>query len=332
MTVYSVIVISKVRKRMQFVSSHTPNGIGYQYTNVAPPWEESPATPVFFQHGIGDNRNTWAGWLPATLAERPAIGMDLRGHGTSIGADTADVSVERIGQDVIGVLDELGIGKVHYAGSSFGGMLGYYLAATAPERFLTITTHSAPYRGDWVNNLDRWKEILRTEGSSPWSEEVIAGFFTESFQVQEPAFIEWMKNAQHSLDPETAIAYFSVTQQTNLEPLLSNIHCPVLNLVGGSPIVDPRNADGLRSFVKQLENIKIPGSLHGIAMSHWRECSAAALEFMARWEPTLLNANNAEGRDSENLRDHGRKADREEASLCSAGASSPLLGSNTETV
>jgi len=43
-------------------------------------------------------------------------------------------SMERFGKDVLAILDDLNIEKVHWCGLSMGGMVGQWLGANAPER------------------------------------------------------------------------------------------------------------------------------------------------------------------------------------------------------
>ncbi|MFF6772829.1 alpha/beta fold hydrolase [Streptomyces sp. NPDC012637] len=45
-----------------------------------------------------------------------------------------------MGQDAVGVLDHLGIARVHLVGRSMGGMIAQTIAATAPERVLSLTS------------------------------------------------------------------------------------------------------------------------------------------------------------------------------------------------
>ena len=62
------------------------------------------------------------------------IRYDRRGHGKS-GVPPGPYSMERFGRDVLAILDDLNIEKVHWCGLSMGGMVGQWLGANAPERF-----------------------------------------------------------------------------------------------------------------------------------------------------------------------------------------------------
>ena len=60
--------------------------------------------------------------------------------------------MERFGRDVLAILDDLNIEKVHWCGLSMGGMVGQWLGANAPERFgKIILANTACYYPDPTN-------------------------------------------------------------------------------------------------------------------------------------------------------------------------------------
>ena len=61
------------------------------------------------------------------------VRYDRRGHGKS-GAPKGPYTMERLGRDVLAVLDGLGIKKINWCGLSMGGMVGQWLGANAPDR------------------------------------------------------------------------------------------------------------------------------------------------------------------------------------------------------
>ncbi|MFX0077870.1 MAG: alpha/beta fold hydrolase [Candidatus Hermodarchaeota archaeon] len=65
--------------------------------------------------------------------------VDLRGHGSSEQPEEpAMYSYDFMVEDIVKVLDELDIDKVHVAGFSFGGWFVYGLAEAIPERLLSM--------------------------------------------------------------------------------------------------------------------------------------------------------------------------------------------------
>lgn len=101
------------------------------------------APPVLFVHGNGPNCRQFAPQF-STLADRyRLIAPSLRGHGGSDRPETPtieDFSIARLAADVVAVLDHLEVGRAHLVGNSLGGLIGFELATTRPDRLTTLTT------------------------------------------------------------------------------------------------------------------------------------------------------------------------------------------------
>lgn len=97
-------------------------------------------------HGLAANLSLWYfGYAPG-LADRFHITMvDLRGHGRS-GMPKAGYAAERIAEDIIDLLDALGIEKAHLIGHSFGGAVLAHLASRHPERVCSLTLIDTRFR------------------------------------------------------------------------------------------------------------------------------------------------------------------------------------------
>jgi pimeloyl-ACP methyl ester carboxylesterase len=70
--------------------------------------------------------------------------MDLRGHGRSENKAT-QLTADQMVEDIIGLLDFLGIDAVHVAGYSLGGYLGLLLALHQPRRVTTLLLHATKF-------------------------------------------------------------------------------------------------------------------------------------------------------------------------------------------
>lgn len=99
-------------------------------------------------HGFPQNGRMWAGVLPALhAAGLRTIVPDQRGY--SPGARPAQASAYRVRElaaDVTALLDALAVaGPVHLIGHDWGALVGWHLAAHAPERVRTWTALSVPH-------------------------------------------------------------------------------------------------------------------------------------------------------------------------------------------
>ena len=95
--------------------------------------------PVVLVHGYGGDKNSWL-FVQQPLAEegRRAIALDLPGHGAST-KDVGDGSLQTLTETVTGVLDALGIGRVHLVGHSLGGAVVAAVAKAAPGKVASLT-------------------------------------------------------------------------------------------------------------------------------------------------------------------------------------------------
>jgi 2-succinyl-6-hydroxy-2,4-cyclohexadiene-1-carboxylate synthase len=71
------------------------------------------------------------------------IAPDLPGHGASLRLPPGSYTIEGAARAVIGVLDEIGVGRATLAGYSMGGRLALYLALRHPERGSRLFLESA---------------------------------------------------------------------------------------------------------------------------------------------------------------------------------------------
>jgi pimeloyl-ACP methyl ester carboxylesterase len=91
-----------------------------------------PADPEFVVlHGAGLNAHSFD---PALLAlDRPALSLDLPGHGRSDWRADADYRPERLAADIVTALDRLAGGPVALLGHSLGGLTAALVANARPR-------------------------------------------------------------------------------------------------------------------------------------------------------------------------------------------------------
>ncbi|MEO6699998.1 MAG: alpha/beta fold hydrolase [Jatrophihabitantaceae bacterium] len=83
-------------------------------------------------HALGEQATSWDDVRAALDQQYRVLALDLRGHGASDWP--GEYSFELMYQDVLGVLDELGLGQVSLVGHSMGGSVAYLIAQRHPDR------------------------------------------------------------------------------------------------------------------------------------------------------------------------------------------------------
>lgn len=95
---------------------------------------------VLCLHGWPQHWYEWRHLLPALADHHRVIAMDLRGFGWS-DAPRDGYEKENLADDVLAVLDELGLERVKLVGHDWGGWIGFLLCLREPqrvERFLAL--------------------------------------------------------------------------------------------------------------------------------------------------------------------------------------------------
>ena len=101
---------------------------------------EGRGEPLVIHHGFTSSIETvrLLGYSDSLKESHQVILIDARGHGVSDKPHTPEsYGLQTAVNDVLAVLDELGIPKAHFFGYSMGGVIGFAVANFAPERLLS---------------------------------------------------------------------------------------------------------------------------------------------------------------------------------------------------
>ena len=95
--------------------------------------DDAPALVLL--NSVGSTTEMWTPVVGALAEQFRVIRIDHRGHGDSPPSPPGTpCTLADLGADVLAVLDELGLERVHLAGLSLGGMTGMWLAIHHPDR------------------------------------------------------------------------------------------------------------------------------------------------------------------------------------------------------
>ena len=97
-------------------------------------WDGPEGAPVLvLSHSVGLSMALWEPQMEVFSRDFRVLRYDHRGHGGSP-VPPGPYRIEDLGQDLVRLLDRLGLERVAFCGLSLGGMVGMWLAANAPER------------------------------------------------------------------------------------------------------------------------------------------------------------------------------------------------------
>ncbi|MCZ7532397.1 MAG: alpha/beta hydrolase [Acidimicrobiia bacterium] len=105
--------------------------------------------PIVLIHGFPELAYSWRHIVPVLAdAGYRAISYDRRGIGQSDAPDAIDAySLAHQVDDVIGILDRLGIEQAALIGHDWGSIIAYATALRHPDRISHVVSLNVPYRG-----------------------------------------------------------------------------------------------------------------------------------------------------------------------------------------
>ncbi len=128
------------------------------------------AEPLILSAGLGGSCAYWSPNLDALAERYRVIAYDHRGTGRSERALPERESVERMADDVLALMDGLGIERAHFLGHAAGAAIGLVLALRAPERLGGLVLVNGWSRPDphFLRCFEIRLMLLRSGGPRAW--------------------------------------------------------------------------------------------------------------------------------------------------------------------
>lgn len=196
---------------------------------------------IMLSNSLGATMQMWEPQMAALTKLYRVVRYDRRGHGKS-GVPAGPYSMERFGKDVLAILDDLNIERVHWCGLSMGGMVGQWLGANAPERIdRMILANTSCYYPDPTNWLNRIKAVS-DGGIAAIADAVIAAWLTEDYRDREPKIAARMKAMLMATPVQGYVACCEALSRLDQRDLLPQIKTPTLVIAGRHDMATPVEA------------------------------------------------------------------------------------------
>jgi 3-oxoadipate enol-lactonase len=240
---------------------------------------QADAPVVVLSNSLGATRAMWDPQVPA-LAERfRVVTYDTRGHGESP-APAGPYGLDDLVDDVVALLDALGVRRAHVAGLSLGGMTALRLAAREPDRVAGLAVLCSSARTDPQGFLDR-AALARAEGTASFAPAVVSRWLTPPFAARHPDLVARLEAMVAGADDEGYAACAEVVGGIDLRADLARITAPTLVVSGAEdPALPPEHqqqiADGVAgaelltvSPGAHLANLEQPQQVTGALLAHF---------------------------------------------------------------
>lgn len=211
----------------------TLNGVSHHYRI-----EGSENSPVLtLAHAQGFTLDSWAAQIAHFSDRYRVLAPDLRGHG---GTDMAGkpYRIEDIAQDIVALLDALGIERTHYAGASLGGMAGFALAQDHAERLRSVAfvTTQGILPQVSIDGQRAATAVMRKDGADARVDAVLERYLRKGYREDEPERYAELRR-QFTTNPvegyaEAGDAIFAM----NFDDRIGEIDLPTMVIAGSDDI------------------------------------------------------------------------------------------------
>lgn len=261
--------------------------IHYDLADYTTPWRETPAETFLLYHGYARNMLFWAPWVPLLAVDYRVLWFDARGCGetTKPPAGTR-MSFGQLADDAVGLMDKLGIERVHWVGESSGGIVGMTAALEHPHRLSTLTLCDTPFKRS--SNIAATYTLGEASRAAAFDKYGVGGWCRQTLSYRldttkaSTALREWYIEQMDRTPKHVAVAMDAAVAEGDLWPRLPEIRVPTLILAGEkSPIAQEAEMKAMQQRMPAAKLVAFPGYGHGVNLLAPGRCVAEVRQFLA---------------------------------------------------
>lgn len=253
-------------------------GDGYR---IAYRLDGHPTNPALvLSNSIATTLEMWDGQIPELTKYFRVLRYDTRGHGIS-SAPSGAYSIDRLGRDVIELLDALHIEHVHFLGLSLGGMIGQWLGIHAADRIdRLILSNTSPYLGPAAQWDALIKSLQEVPDMAAMSRMFLGNWFPSRMLENEAILIETFRNMILNTSPQGLAGSFAAVRDMDFRRTSALIELPTL-VIGGSndAVTLPSHSELLAATIPNSQLLMLT-SCHLPNIELPQEYREAVIEFL----------------------------------------------------
>lgn len=227
---------------------------------------DSTAQPVIFVHGFPYDHHMWDKTVEELSKTHYCITYDIRGLGDSDPGD-GQFTIETFVDDLLGIIDELGIEKPVLAGLSMGGYISLRAVEKSENKFKALILCDSKSEAD--NNQAKLKRaqainIINQKGLKTFLAEFIPSCFAEeSIQKLGEEYDNVFQRALQNSPLGVKGCLLAMAGRTDTTEYLPKINMPVLVICGEKDTLSPPAVmRGLHEKIRNSSFLLVPASGH----------------------------------------------------------------------
>lgn len=199
-------------------------GIAYRVDGA----DAAPA--IVLLNSLGTTHGMWEWQMPA-LRDWRVVRYEHSGHGESE-LRAGHVSIESLGDDLLALMDHVGVERAVLCGCSMGGILALRTAAAYPDRVQGIVLANTGAKVGTVAGWNARIDDVRAGGMAAIREGVVRRFLSDGFRARHPEVVASIEAMLDGTDPRGYIAACEALRDADARPLVPQVRTPTLVVVG----------------------------------------------------------------------------------------------------
>jgi 3-oxoadipate enol-lactonase len=186
---------------------------------------------LVLSNSLGTDLSMWDLQAPAFARQFRVLRYDSYGHGASAFA-TGGFRIDKLGQDVVRLLDHLGIATISFCGLSVGGLVGQWMGLNAAKRVGKLVLCNTAAQ---IGTADGWNariDAVNKGGIPSISTGILERWFTAPFHEREPGAVDRFRQILEATSAESYVATCAAIRDADLRAAVSKIRAETLVISG----------------------------------------------------------------------------------------------------
>jgi len=234
---------------------------------------------LVLSNSLGANLAMWEPQVNPIGSRYRLLRYDTRGHGRS-SIPPGPYTVADLGQDVLRLLDFLGIEQASFCGLSMGGSTGIWLGINAANRIGKLVLADTAAR---IGVAEVWSTRIETvlrDGLDSVIPGTLERWFTPSFHSAHPDVVAATSAMLHATDVQGYSACCAAIRDADFRASLQFIHSPTLVIAGThDPVTTPEDGRYIAQNIANASYVELPAA-HLSNVEAASEFNAALLDFL----------------------------------------------------
>ncbi len=232
------------------------NGLVYAYDIHG----DASSPVVVLSHSLGVDRSMWHPQV-AFLADRfRLLTYDTRGHGAS-SVPAGAYSIAQLGQDVLTLLDTLGIQRASFCGLSMGGLIGQWLSLHAAGRLQKLVLANTAAK---IGTSDAWNARIANvsaDGLANMIPGTLDRWFAPDFRTRQSDVVARTAAKLAQTQVQGYLGCCAAVRDADFRDEISAIRTPTLVISGTyDPVTTPEDGRFLAKGISGAGYVELPAA------------------------------------------------------------------------